>query len=682
MRQVFQSLRNGVVELAEAPCPKVVAGNLVVRSRFSLISAGTERMLLEFGRAGWIDKALQQRDKVRQVLDKMRTDGLASTLAAVQAKLDVPLASGYSNVGVVLEVGAGVPELCRGDRVISNGGHAEVVRVPKNLCAKVPDGVAEDAAAFTVPGAIALQGIRLAQPTLGETFVVMGLGLIGLLTVQMLRAHGCRVVGIDPDGRRVDVARRFGAVTEGTEVDGVIITAATQSSEPVHRAAQMCRKRGRIVLVGVTGLELSRDDFYKKELLFQVSCSYGPGRYDPAYEDKGQDYPIAFVRWTAQRNFEAVLDLLADGRLDVKPLISHRFPFDQAEKAYDLLLSDEPHLGILLEYPTEGENPTEEVTQKTIRLTPTRPPTGTPVVNVIGAGGYATKTLLPAFQRAGVRFGTIASSRGFTAAHASRKFGFENASTDVGEILNDPYADVLVIATRHDSHARYVCNALRAGKHVFVEKPLALSEDEMAEIEGLYRSLVSPPLLMVGFNRRFAPLIVKAKELLTGLREPKSIVYTVNAGAIPPEHWTQDPTIGGGRILGEVCHFVDLMRHLAGSPITGVQTAKLAGDTVTITLRFADASIGSVHYFANGHRSVPKERLEVFCGGRILQLDNFRRLKAYGCRGFSKMNLWRQDKGADRAISAFVNAARSGGPSPIPFEELCEVTRATLAAAR
>ncbi|MGA2149513.1 MAG: Gfo/Idh/MocA family oxidoreductase [Bryobacteraceae bacterium] len=444
----------------------------------------------------------------------------------------------------------------------------------------------------------------------------------------------------------------------------------------------MCRKRGRIVLVGVTGLDLSRDDFYKKELSFQVSCSYGPGRYDPAYEDKGQDYPIAFVRWTAQRNFEAVLDLLADGRLDVKPLVTHRFPFDQAEKAYALLLSDEPYLGILLEYPTEGESPSEELTQKTIRVMPSRPPTRAPVVNVIGAGGYATKTLLPAFQRTEIRFRTIASRGGLTAAHAARKFGFENASTDVEETVSDSEADVLVIATHHDSHARYVCDALRAGKHVFVEKPLALCENEMAEIESLYRSLACPPLLMVGFNRRFAPQIVKAKELLTGLRGPKALVYTVNAGAIPPEHWTQDPSVGGGRILGEACHFIDLLRHLAGSPITSIETAKLTGDTVTITLKFADASIGSVHYFANGHRSVPKERLEVFCGGRILQIDNFRRLKAYGWRGFSKMNLWRQDKGAERAISAFVNTVRSGGPAPIPFEELCEVTRATLAAAR
>jgi len=710
MKQVLHSLKDGSTQLADVPSPRAASGQLLIRTSATLVSAGTERMLIEFGKAGWIEKARQQPDKVRMVLDKVRTDGLMPTIASVKNKLDQPLTLGYCNVGVVLEVGPGVSGYGVGDRIASNGKHAEIVTVPENLCAKIPDQVSDESAAFTVIGAIALQGIRLAQPTLGEAFVVTGLGLIGLMAVQLLRSHGCRVLAIDLDGQRLELARRFGAVTvdlsRGEDpvaaaavfsrqrgVDGVLIAASTSSNEPVHQAAQMCRKRGRIVLVGVVGLELSRADFYEKELSFQVSCSYGPGRYDPNYEERGQDYPIGFVRWTEQRNFAAVLDLLADGRLDAAPLISHRFPIDQAEQGYQLLTNDPSSLGIIIEYPSSKTQPDDLLRKQTVTFATPKlaPKLATPVVAFIGAGNYATQVLIPAFKKSGVRLHSIASSSGTSSVHAGRAYGFQEASTDTSHIVGDPKIDAIVIATRHDSHAHYVVQALQAGKHVFVEKPLCLNDTELREISKSYASHLTPhasrPLLMVGFNRRFAPQVQKIKSLLTGVQEPKTFVMTVNAGAIPPDHWTQDPAVGGGRIIGEGCHFVDLLQFLAGAPIVSVQavalgmrhTSFMGDDKVTFTLGFADGSVGTVHYLANGHRSFPKERLEVFCGGRVLQLDNFRRLRGFGWPGFKKMNLWQQDKGNRACAAAFVEAIRQGKPSPIPFQELIATTLTTVA---
>ncbi|MFO7639735.1 MAG: bi-domain-containing oxidoreductase, partial [Candidatus Competibacteraceae bacterium] len=733
---------------ADAPCPAVQRGQILIRSTHTLISAGTERMLVEFGKAGWIEKARQQPDKVRMVLDKMKTDGLLPTVEAVFGKLDQPLPLGYCNVGVVLEAGPGVVAFAPGDRVISNGKHAEAVSVPVNLCAKIPAAVADEEAACTVLGAIALQGIRLIAPTLGETVVVTGLGLIGLLAVQLLRAQGCRVLGLDFDPAKLALARRFGAETvdlaagqdplaaaqafsRGRGVDAVLLTAATRSSEPVSQAARMCRQRGRIVLVGVTGLELARADFYEKELTFQVSCSYGPGRYDPNYEERGQDYPVGFVRWTEQRNFEAVLDLLADGRLDVKPLISHRFALADAEQAYALVGGAGPSLGILLQYPTAAEQPEATLRRRTVALASPSPPTPLPpgergdgphprplshgergesplppplrgrvgeggrshpaAVSFIGAGNYATGVLIPAFRAAGARLNLVASRNGVSGLHAGRKFGFAATTTDSGQVLADANISAVVITTRHDSHARYVIQALQAGKAVFVEKPLCLTREELAEIEQACGAADPPTptlpregggsVLMVGFNRRFAPQAQKIKALLAGAPGPKTFVMTVNAGAIPAGHWTQDSAAGGGRIIGEACHFIDLLRFLAGAPITGWQRLAMSGptnDTVSIGLAFADGSIGTVHYFANGSKAFPKERLEVFCAGRVLQLDNFRRLTGYGWPGFKKLNLWRQDKGQKACAAAFVRAIEQGGPAPIPLDEILEVSRIAI----
>jgi predicted dehydrogenase len=699
MKQILQNLSDGKTIIEDVPRPRVGGGHLLIHSATSLISAGTERMLIDFGKANWVDKALQQPDKVRMVLEKARTDGIAATVDAVRSKLDEPLALGYCNVGRVAEVGAGVESFSVGDRVVSNGKHAEVVAVPKNLCARIPDAVSDEAAVFTVLGAIGLQGIRLVNPTLGECVVVTGLGPIGLMTVQMLRAQGCRVLGVDFDASRLALARSFGAeicnpaagedvmaaaaaFSRGVGVDAVIITASTKSNEPVSQAARMCRKRGRIVLVGVVGLELSRAEFYEKELTFQVSCSYGPGRYDPAYEEGGQDYPIGFVRWTEQRNFEAVLDLMASGALDVAPLISHRFPVEQAADAFSLLASDTPSLGILLQYrPDEAP---ERLTERTVMLAPSPTP-GKASVAFLGAGNYASRVLIPAFKAAGASLRTVVSSGGVSAVHFGRKEGFAQASTDGAAVLADPSIDTIVIATRHNAHARQVLDALRAGKHVFCEKPLCLTLDELAEIEREARARPDQ-LVMVGFNRRFAPHVVKIKALLAPIAEPKSFIMTVNAGDIPANHWTQDPSVGGGRIIGEGCHFIDLLRHLAGAPIISAHTLVMGAypglairdDKVSISLGFADGSTGVVHYLANGHKGFPKERLEVFVSGRILQLDNFRKLRGWGWTGFSRLNLWRQDKGTQSCVDSFTRSVREGGECPIPIDQILEVSRVAI----
>lgn len=712
MRQILQSLATGQTELVDVPCPVVGPGQILIRSRVSLVSAGTERMLVEFGKASLLEKARKQPDKVRQVLDKVKTDGILPTLAAVRSKLDQPIPLGYCNVGTVLEVGPGVEDFQPGDRVASNGPHAEVVCVPKNLCARIPDGISDEAAAFTVLGSIGLQGIRLAQPTLGEAFVVSGLGLIGLVTVQLLKAHGCRVLGLDFSAERLKLAEQMGADTfnlghgdpvtaamqfsRGRGVDGVIITAATDSDEPVHQAAQMCRRRGRIVLVGVVGLKLSRADFYEKELSFQVSCSYGPGRYDSDYEQRGNDYPVGFVRWTEQRNFEAMLDMMASARIELGSLVTHRFELDAAVEAYDLISSKQPSLGVLLQYPQLAEGTIRELRRQTIRLHAPLESTVAPIrVAMIGAGNFASQVLIPAFKKNGAQLASVASRNGLTSAYAARKFQFEHATSDLKSVMCDDSIDAVVVATRHDSHADLACQALEAGKHVFVEKPLALNPAELQRVIDTYRRATcrksgGAPILTVGFNRRFAPQIQRMKSLLQELNEPKSFIMTVNAGAIPADHWVHDPRAGGGRIIGEGCHYFDLLRFLCGHSIASVQATmfgrqsatEIRDDKMSITLSFTDGSFGTIHYLANGHRSISKERLEVFCAGKVLQLDNFRRMNGVGWKKFSRMNLWQQDKGHVAEVQAFLTAIRTGGAPPISVDEIAEVTQVSFDAVR
>lgn len=702
MKQILQDMGKGATYIAEAPSPSIGREALLINSAVSLISAGTERMLVGFGKASYLEKARQQPEKVKMVLEKIQTDGLMTTIEAVQSKLAQPLPLGYCNVGVVAEVGSGVEGFRVGDRVASNGPHADVVKVSKNLCARIPDAVDDESASFVVVASIGLQGIRLAMPTLGESFVVTGVGLIGLLTLQLLRAHGCRVLAIDFDESKLALARQYGAATcnpgrgedpvaaglalsRGQGVDGVIITASTKSNDPVTQAARMCRKRGRIILVGVTGLELSRADFYEKELSFQVSCSYGPGRYDPNYEDKGHDYPLGFVRWTEQRNFEAVLDMLASGQLDVKPLITHRFAFEDAPKAYEALTADKSGLGILLQY-------TSPVATRAVRsvtlASGVRFDAQRPVLGFVGAGNYASRMLIPAFKAAGAQFHTIVTAGGINGVIHGEKAGFAEASTDLAAMLGNATINTVAIVTRHDTHARFVAQALQAGKNVFVEKPLAIQHDELADVQAAYALAHlsgQGPQLMVGFNRRFSPQVQKMKALLQAVKEPKSFIMTMNAGAIPANHWTQDNAVGGGRIVGEACHFIDLMRFLADSPIASIQARRMGdapGVTITedkasITLGFEDGSFGTILYLANGAASFPKERVEVFAAGRVLQLDNFRKLKGYGWPGFNKLNLWKQDKGQNACAAAFLQAIEKGTPA-IPPEEIFEVARVTI----
>lgn len=702
MKQILQDMAKGGTTIAEAPAPQVSRGTVVINTRMSLISAGTERMLVGFGKASYLEKARQQPEKVKMVLEKIQTDGLMTTIEAVQSKLSQPLVLGYCNVGIVAELGSEVDGFKIGDRVVSNGAHSDIVKVPKNLCARIPDNVEDAQAAFVVVASIGLQGIRLAQPTLGESFVVTGVGLIGLLTVQLLIAHGCRVLAIDFDDSKLELARQFGAVTcnpgkgedpvaagmafsRGHGVDGVIITASTKVSDPVTQAARMSRKRGRIVMVGVTGLELNRADFYEKELSFQVSCSYGPGRYDSNYEDKGQDYPIGFVRWTEQRNFEAVLDMLASGQLNVKPLISHQFNFEDAALAYQALTDDRSGLGIILEY-------TSNVAERAIKEVSLNPAATfnpeVPVLAFVGAGNYASRVLIPAFKAAGAQLHTIVTAGGISGVIHGKKAGFAKASTDLEAALSEPEINTVAIVTRHDTHARFVSQALEAGKNVFVEKPLAISHLELEQVQQAYwqaHGRSSSPHLMVGFNRRFSPQVAKMKTLLASVKEPKTFLLTMNAGAIPSNHWTQDNAVGGGRIIGEACHFVDLMRFLAGSKIVSVQARRMGDspgievveDRASITLGFEDGSFGTIIYTANGASSFPKERVEVFTAGRVLQLDNFRKLKGYGWPGFAKLNLWKQDKGQHQCALNFIDSIKTGQPA-IPVDEIFEVARVTI----
>lgn len=704
MKQILQNLGNGETLLAEVPRPARGSGSVLVETTRSLVSLGTEKMLIEFGKAGWIAKARSQPDKVKQVLQKIRTDGLWATLDAVKAKLDTPIPLGYCNVGIVRETGEH-SSFRPGDRVISNGNHAEWVAVPENLTAKIPDCVNDETAAFAVVAAIGLQGIRLIQPALGERIVVSGLGLIGLLSVQILRANGCQVLGIDPDPRKLALARRFGAevvdlsagqdpisVAEqwsaGAGVDAVLITASTSGDELIHQAATMCRQRGRIVLVGVIGLNLRRADFYEKEITFQVSCSYGPGRYDDNYEKRGLDYPIGFVRWTEKRNFEAVLQMMADGKIDVAPLITHRFEFANALQGYQAV-AEPGAMGILLRYGPEPED--RQLHGDREPALPANPasaagamlPAGKSVTGIafIGAGAFTTRMLLPKLPEKNVRRALIISGSGASAAYAAGKFRFEKASSDFNDALKDSSIDAVFITTPHNLHARMTCEALQAGKHVFVEKPLAITHTELDEVR---QAIAANPqkCLMVGFNRRFSPHMLKLKEWLRSVPSNMSVIITVNAGAIPEDHWTQDPLTGGGRIVGEACHFIDVARFLVGHPITGSSSHPVRGgdgrlgDCVSMQLAFADGSTAAIHYLSNGSKDFPKERIEVFAGGKVFQCDNFRSTKEFG--GSRKFGSWRQDKGHACELERFLAALREGGPWPIPAGELLEVSEHSI----
>lgn len=702
MKQVLQHLRTGAIELADVPCPLARPGHLLIQTSRSLISAGTERMLVEFGQASLLAKARAQPEKVRQVLDKIRTEGLLPTLEAVFTRLDEPLPLGYCNAGRVIEVGPGVTGFSPGDRVASNGPHAEMVCVPATLAARVPDAVSDDEACFTVLGAIALHGMRLLHPEFGESFVVVGLGPLGMLAAQLLRANGCNVLGVDLNPDRCDALRGLGGraacIREGADpveaaralggghgVDGVLVCATAKDDAILQQAAQMCRKRGRIVLVGVVGMNLSRADFYERELTFQVSCSYGPGRYDAEYEAKGRDYPRPYVRWTVARNFEAVLDALAGRRLDVSGMISRRVPQADAAQAYEALLHDGHSLGIVLTYP-DAAPPLERVV-RIPRSAPRVTRAGKPVLGVIGAGSYAKLVILPCLKAAGGFIKSVASAGGVTGFHAARKHDADETTTDYRTLLADPEIQAVCISTRHASHAPLIAEALDAGKHVFCEKPMAIDEAGLRRVREAHAR--HPDLhLMIGFNRRFAPHAIKVRELLRSRAQPAAIDILVNAGDTPLSHWQNDPEVGGGRIVGEGCHFLDLAMFLVGRPIETV-SAVMSGagavarreDTMTIALSFSDGSIASVSYWANGSKRFPKETVRVFSDQRVLVINNWRSLSAYQWPGAPRLGT-RMDKGHKSEFAAFVEHLRRGGEPLIPFEELDLVTSASLAALR
>jgi predicted dehydrogenase/threonine dehydrogenase-like Zn-dependent dehydrogenase len=704
MKQLLQRFDTGELRVMDVPVPEASGVQLLVRTNASVISAGTERALVEFSRSGLLEKARRQPDKVRQVIERIQTDGIGPTMEAVRSKLRDPITLGYCSAGTVEQIGPGVRGFAVGDRVVSNGPHGEFVLVPQTLVARIPENVSFEKAAFTPLAAIALQGIRMAQPELGELVVVYGLGLVGQLSVQLLRANGCRVIGVDRDPRRLALAEQLGAlVVDGTRgdvlrtvqeasggigADAVLLTLTSDSDEPVHEAAAMSRKRGRIVLVGVTGLGLRRDDFYRKELSFKVSCSYGPGRYDGVYEEGGIDYPVGFVRWTEQRNFGAVLQLMSEGSLDPGQLITHRFDFSDALTAYDLVTSEEPALGIVLQYAsadTSGLSGTDRTVEGTGSRRGARATPGSAdpsVAGIIGAGAFAQRVLLPAMKAAGFRIRGIASQAGTSAAVAAERFGADVATTSVESLLSDPEIGTVFVLTRHDSHSRLALRALIAGKNVFVEKPLALRESELDDLE---RALADAAgVLTVGFNRRFAPLTSELREELSSRSGPASLIITVNAGEIPPDHWTQDRTIGGGRIAGEACHFVDLARTLIGHSIHSASAHSASDregrpveDICHLVVSFEDGSTATIHYLANGSRRFPKERIEAFFDGRSIAIENWRRLRRYGGKGGPLSFARRLDKGHSAQLLSWIEAVRMCGPQ-IPYEELFEVSRWTL----
>lgn len=701
-RVLTQDLGSGELRLVPAPLPDTPVNGLLVRTLASLVSAGTERMLVDFGRANLLEKARSQPERVRDVIDKARTEGVAETIDAVRSKLAQPIPLGYANAGVVIAARGDVRGFEVGDVVATNGPHAEIVDVPATMAAKVPASVDPTHACFATVASVGLEAIRLARCEIGERFVVTGLGLVGLLTVQLLRAQGCAVLGVDPAADRRKRAESFGAMTaepaaaeaeaerfsHGMGVDGVLICASTKSSDPVRAAARMCRQRGRIVLVGVAGLELDRAELYDKELSFQVSRAYGPGRYDPAYES-GEDYPFGYVRWTAGRNMQAVVDLIASGSLDLASLVTHRFAFDDAASAYSALVDDRSAVGIVLEYPEPDTPDAAEPANAFRSPTASKVSTAAPslgAIAVIGAGNFTARTLIPAIEDAGRRVEVIAARGGVSAAISADKIG-ARATSDVDALFDDESIGSVFIATRHDSHACLAAAAIDAGKAAYVEKPLALTTEQLTLVtDALNRAAGAGrvPVVTVGFNRRFSPITVRMRELLRQVPGPKTVIATVNAGAMPADHWTQDPDVGGGRILGEGCHFIDLARHLVGHPITDVSTVYLdtaTRDSATVTLSFADGSTATIHYLATGSARFPKERIEVFAGGRVLVNDNFKTLHPYGWKGVRAIRLRRQDKGHKAAVAAFLHAAANGGPPPIPIDELLEVSAASIRAA-
>ena len=692
MKQIVQDLNSGQTILEVVPTPEVRRGCVLIRTHRTLVSLGTERMLVEFGKAGWINKARQQPEKVLQVIQKIKTDGLKPTMDAVFRKLGEPLPLGYCNAGEVIAVGVGVNDFKVGDRVISNGNHAEVVCVPNNLVAKIPDGVSYDEAAFTVIGAIGLQGLRLIQPTFGETVVVTGLGLIGLIAAQLLQANGCRVIGLDFDGSKVELAKELGleavkidpnsdpaniilSMTNNIGADAVLITASAKSNDVISQAAKMCRKRGRIVLVGVIGLDIQRADFYEKELTFQVSCSYGPGRYEEEYEQKGMDYPIGFVRWTEQRNFEAVLQAISKKSVNVNALITEIVDLENYQEIYGDM-GNSKSIASILKYNVDGPwgstkvNVGEQLFVKSVGTS-----------GIIGAGNFAGAMIVPLLKELNANIKYIASAKGLSGTTLAKKYKIPFSTSRYQDILEDVDVDAVVITTRHGAHASQVIESLNAGKHVFVEKPLALTLDEIETIKSAVEK--SGKIVTVGFNRRFSPFSIAAKELLHD-NTPIQIIATMNAGFIPDNSWVHDMESGGGRIIGEACHYIDLISFFTGSQVEKVimnamgNNATSNTDNASILLKYKNGSSGVINYFSNGSKSYPKEKIEIYSQQKNILIDNFRSAEFFG---YSKSKMKKtQDKGHKEQFTQWNELLKNGGKSLIPFDEIYNTSRAAILA--
>ena len=703
MRQVLQSSRTGEIRVLDVPVPAVPEGFVLVRTAASLVSAGTERMMVQFAEKNLAQKAMARPDLVRQVIDKVRRDGLMTTVNAVRSRLDEPMALGYSAVGTVIDTAPDVTDIRPHDRVACAGAgfanHAEVICVPRNLCVPIPDGVSFEDASFVTLGAIALHGVRLAELQLGGQVAVIGLGLLGQLTVQLARASGCRVAGVDPLPDRLELARELGADfavmppdaidalkawTSGVGVDAVLITADTSSNDPIELAGVIARDRATVVAVGAVGMSVPRRTYYPKELRLLISRSYGPGRYDPVYELQGHDYPLSYVRWTERRNLSSFLELIGAGQVNVAPLVTHRFPVSDALGAYDLITGKTSgrFLGVLLQYPAEPD-----LSHRVdVGAAPVLRAAGRGSISVLGAGSFASGTLLPALKQTGAAFRGIASRQGLTARTCADRFGFAFCTTDERQVLDDPSTDAIVIATRHDLHARQVLAARAAGKHVFVEKPLCITADELHEIRHAYAEPASP-LLLVGFNRRFAPLAQQMATFFAGAGEPLMVHYRVNAGYIPPNHWVHDRTVGGGRVIGEACHFIDFTGWLVGAAPVRLSAAALpdggryCGDNIVITIHYENGSVATITYIASGDKALGKERVEVHGGSRSAILDDFRQLDLFrgGRHSTEKLRL-RQDKGHAGGCAAFVRAIRDGQPSPIGLAEIFRTTALTFLA--
>ncbi len=693
MKQIIQDLKKGDTILEEVPIPKVKSGCLLIQTTRTLVSLGTERMLVDFGKANFIQKAKQQPDKVKMVLNKVKTDGLRPTIEAVFNKLEQPLPLGYCNVGKVVGVGKGVTGFSIGDRVASNGNHAEYVCVPKNLVAKIPKNVTDEEATFTVIGAIGLQGIRLLQPTFGETIVIVGLGLIGLITAELLLANGCNVIGFDFDAEKIRIAKEKGIIamnpsegvdqvkfvesyTNGIGADGVIITASNKSNEIISQSAKMCRKRGRIILIGVIGLDISRADFFEKEITFQVSCSYGAGRYDKDYEQKGHDYPIGYVRWTEKRNFEAILNAISKKNLNVISLITDRVPLKNYQRIYANILSSKSIASILEYSSSEEQKNTIKIVEKSFQGKKG-------VLGIIGAGNFTSSTILPSLKKINANIKFIASSGGLSSTIMAKKYSIANSTSDYNQILNDDDVDLVLITTQHHMHAKMTIEAINAGKSVFVEKPLALNKKELENIIKAYNA--NNVNITVGYNRRFAPLAKKMKNALGGSGTPINIIATMNAGFVPKDVWVHDMEIGGGRIIGEACHYIDLCTYLTESKVISVcmnamgENPNENTDNASILLKFKNGSNAVINYFANGSKGYSKERIEVYSQERTLVMDNWRILKGFGFKGLSGFKS-SQDKGHFSQFKELLYQQQNGGNPIIPFSDIINTTEASFAA--